>query len=1020
VTSVVNALNGTVSTTYDKDGNVLTTSDEMGNVTTNQWNSRNELTQRTLPILVAGQSAPVLSWSYDANGNSQTSTDPLGRVTSYTWDKLNRMTKETLPVQVSGGQNPTITFAYDNLSRKTSETNALNQTATWTYANTDVSQVTKMTLPAPAQGQSSPVWTYAYDSLGRRYKTTDPMTHVQTTSFDADGRVTSVLDNLNHGSTNTYGHGAEVLTTSDSLSHTTTNQYDSRYRLIQTTDANSGVTQITLDGVGNRTKLIDPANNTTTWILDALNRPTSETNALGTTTTSYDASSDVTSITDADGRVRNFTFDNLHRLTAEQWMNGNTVVATMSYGYDAANQLTSASDPNSAYAFAYNGDGQVTSLDNNGTPNVPHVVLSSGYDLAGDRTSLSATIGGTADFLNNYAYDGDQRLTTVQQEQESGGNTVANKEVDFAYNALSQITTTTAYNTLSGPRTDVLTGAYTYDAGNRLTGLAYTSNGGANAIDTFAWGYDAANNVSSFTSIDGTATYGYDPTNQLTAATYTTNSGGHQPATDSYSFDHNGNRTNTGYSTGSDNLLTSDGTFNYQHDADGNQTVRTRISNNYATDYRATYTWDYRNRLTDVQYYNNNSVLTKHVHFVYDVFDHLLATEVDTTGSGSYNQIEHYLLDVSPEIPSAGVPGTALAQPVLKFDGNNNLTERFLEVMNRIYAEGSVSSRVQADTVTHDALDNLGTPRDIVSNGGALADHLVFSSFGQDVYESNSSVLHWAGFAGGHIDGNTGLVNNYHRWEDPAVGRWISQDPKGFAAGDANLVRYSGNSVTDVVDPSGLAGEVFPLDPGQNPSGSWPIGLYALMANLTAEEEDHAAQGGCGALNQVACGMPLIGSGGMTTVAPGVTMFSNPTNSVAQNYNGAVDFYKMQQAAGNNPTLFAYQNTSPMPGTSPVTPIPTPLDGAYNYATLMYSKLYDQWYWQYMNNGATEGNQTVFHDPLNVNAPDGLLGLPGGNPTTVFGVYVAPPAPPQPQPSYWQKMLDSLMASFYLSGGFAE
>lgn len=49
--------------------------------------------------------------------------------------------------------------------------------------------------------------------------------------------------------------------------------------------------------------------------------------------------------------------------------------------------LTIASDPSSAYAFAYNGDGQVTSVDNSLTPNVPHVVLTSGYDLAGDRTS---------------------------------------------------------------------------------------------------------------------------------------------------------------------------------------------------------------------------------------------------------------------------------------------------------------------------------------------------------------------------------------------------------------------------------------------------------------------------------------------------------------------------------------------------------------------------------------------------------------------------------------------------------
>src|SRR5438105_808011 len=37
------------------------------------------------------------------------------------------------------------------------------------------------------------------------------------------------------------------------------------------------------------------------------------------------------------------------------------------------------------------------------------------------------------------------------------------------------------------------------------------------------------------------------------------------------------------------------------------------------------------------------------------------------------------------------------------------------------------------------------------------------------------------------------------------MGRWMTQDPIGFAAGDTNLSRYVGNSPTDRVDPSGLA-----------------------------------------------------------------------------------------------------------------------------------------------------------------------------------------------------------------------
>ena len=42
---------------------------------------------------------------------------------------------------------------------------------------------------------------------------------------------------------------------------------------------------------------------------------------------------------------------------------------------------------------------------------------------------------------------------------------------------------------------------------------------------------------------------------------------------------------------------------------------------------------------------------------------------------------------------------------------------------------------------------------------------------------------------------------------DATTGRWISQDPLGFDAGDSNLYRYVNNGVTYKTDPSGLQGD---------------------------------------------------------------------------------------------------------------------------------------------------------------------------------------------------------------------
>jgi RHS repeat-associated protein len=48
------------------------------------------------------------------------------------------------------------------------------------------------------------------------------------------------------------------------------------------------------------------------------------------------------------------------------------------------------------------------------------------------------------------------------------------------------------------------------------------------------------------------------------------------------------------------------------------------------------------------------------------------------------------------------------------------------------------------------------------------------------------------------------LQYNRARYYDPTIGRWISQDPVGFTAGDSNLDRYVQNTPTMERDPSGL------------------------------------------------------------------------------------------------------------------------------------------------------------------------------------------------------------------------
>ena len=103
-------------------------------------------------------------------------------------------------------------------------------------------------------------------------------------------------------------------------------------------------------------------------------------------------------------------------------------------------------------------------------------------------------------------------------------------------------------------------------------------------------------------SPDGSDSFTYDAAGQVTAATHS------YQANEAYSYDANGNRTNAGYTTGTGNQLTSDGTYNYVYDAAGNLTKKTTISSGVYV----TYTWDYHNRLTDLSSCTSAGVLTQH------------------------------------------------------------------------------------------------------------------------------------------------------------------------------------------------------------------------------------------------------------------------------------------------------------------------------------------------------------------------------------------------------------------------
>src|SRR5262249_2583372 len=146
----------------------------------------------------------------------------------------------------------------------------------------------------------------------------------------------------------------------------------------------------------NLASLTDPAGNTTTFGYDKANRQVTEADPLGKVTHyGYDPDGNRTQIIDRNGRKRTFEFDNTNMLAHELWWDGTTLVRTISYSYDMAGNVLAESDPDSSYKFTYDALNRLTSVDNAGSPGMPHVILTYAYDKNGNRISVTDDTGVT-------------------------------------------------------------------------------------------------------------------------------------------------------------------------------------------------------------------------------------------------------------------------------------------------------------------------------------------------------------------------------------------------------------------------------------------------------------------------------------------------------------------------------------------------------------------------------------------------------------------------------------------------
>jgi len=203
-------------------------------------------------------------------------------------------------------------------------------------------------------------------------------------------------------------------------------------------------------------------------------------------------------------------------------------------------------------------------------------------------------------------------------------------------------------------------------------------------------------------------------------------------------------------------------------DANGNTTTKTDSTGT------TTYAWDFENRLTSVILPASGGTVA----FKYDPFGRRIYKS-STSATSIYAYDDDNLIE---ETNSSGVA-------VARYSQGSNFDEPL--------------AMLRSGATSYYQADGLDSVTSLTNAAGTAAQSYTYDSFGNLLASSGTLVNNFR-YTGREFDSETGLYYYRARYYDPATGRFLGEDPIGFAGSGSNFYAYVGNSVTNFRDPSGL------------------------------------------------------------------------------------------------------------------------------------------------------------------------------------------------------------------------
>ena len=545
-TSVTDGAQNTTSYGYDPAGRKISTTYPDGTQSTVTFDEAGRQTGQADLASAGGTVLRSASAVYDNNGNMRSSTDYRQHTTTFTYDPTGVVASETQPI--TDTSSITTSFGYDAQGNRTQyiDGNGHNWWTTYNSWNLPESQIEPATTAFPNVSQGT--FTATYDAAGNLTTTSEPGGVQVANTYDSMGRLTGQSGTGAEAPTATrsftYDHAGNMLTAATAAAGNTpatseTFTYNDRgLPLIASGSAGSASLSYNSDG---QVTSVNDAAGTTGYTYDSAGRLATLADPLtGTTATySYNPLSQVSQISYGTGNnVRTFGYDNLHRLTSDVLKtSAGATVASIGYGYDANNNLTSKTTTGFAGSgsntYNYDYANRLTSW-NNGT-----TTTSYGYDGAGNltqvgnqtlsydaRDQLQSATNSTA--TTAYAWTARGTMASAgsaSYTSDAYGQGITQAGQAYTYDALGRLLSGSGGSgpstfTYAGPGSQIAsdgTTNYTYDPGGTLAAIG--TAGGTTAQATIAWTDGHTDVVGDFTptatSLTGSASY--DPYGNITA-----------------------------------------------------------------------------------------------------------------------------------------------------------------------------------------------------------------------------------------------------------------------------------------------------------------------------------------------------------------------------------------------------------------------------------------------------------------------------------------------------------------------